>query len=395
MLVGLVGKPNVGKSSTFQAMTLAHAEVANYPFTTIDANVGVGHVRVPDPSTELGVDATPRTGFVRKGTRFVPVQIVDVAGLVPGAHEGKGMGNKFLSDLARADALLHVVDATGATDAEGNPGNPGDHDPLEDVAFLPYEIEAWMDGLLSDNWERVMRKAQQEGRKIEVILEERLNGLGITLPQIVTALRDSQMAGKKPIDWTDDARKRFIRELRRIAKPIIVLLNKADLVAGERLQELLDAIPDAMATSAQSELALRKGAEAGALSYVPGDTTFEILADLNDAQKQGLQAIQDKVLNKLNGTGVQKALETAVFEVLQRIPAFPVADESKWTDKEGRVLPDCFLISPGTQAQQLAYMVHTDLGDHFVRAIDGRTKRALGKDHVVEAGQVLCIKANS
>src|SRR5688500_15055948 len=105
MKVGLVGKPNVGKSTLFAAATLAEAAIGNYPFTTIEPNVGVGHVRVPDPGAELGVASTPRTGKVVGATRLVPVELVDVAGLVPGAHQGRGLGHKVRSDLLRHHRL--------------------------------------------------------------------------------------------------------------------------------------------------------------------------------------------------------------------------------------------------------------------------------------------------
>ncbi len=394
MKVGLVGKPNVGKSTFYAAATLAEADIGDYPFTTIDANRGVGYVRVTDPGEEFGVVATPRTGKVLGATRYVPVEIVDVAGLVPGASEGRGLGNRFLTDLARADVLVHVVDASGKTDAEGNPIT-GQHDPLEDVAFLRTEIEAWIAGILHDGWDRFLRRIQQEHRKLDVALAERLSGLGVTEPMAAKVLRDAGLAGTKPTEFPDDAIARLARATRTVCKPMLVALNKADKTDDATLERLEAAIEEpTVRVAAQAELALGKATQAGAITHQPGSATFAPAIELNPAQKQGLDYIQT-VLDRFGETGVHKALETAVFALLGRIPVFPVEDESKLTDKEGRVLPDCHLVVKGTTAKQLAYRVHTDLGDNFVRGIDCRTKRAIGADHALEAGDVVKIAANA
>jgi len=394
--LGLVGKPNVGKSTFFAAVTMAEAEIGNYPFTTIEANRGVAYVRVPDPGAELGVASTPRTGKVVGATRYVPVEVVDVAGLVPGAHEGRGLGNRFLGDLARADALLHVVDASGGTDEEGNPVDAGSHDPVADVRFLEAEVGAWIQGILEDGWTKLLRRVQQENRKLEAALAERLSGLGVTEAQALRALKDAGLSGVKASDLPPDATARLATAVRRMSKPLIVALNKADLASDAALARIEAAIDvPAVRCSAQAELALAKGAHAGALEYTEGEGDFAIRTEPSPAQRKGLEYIRERVLGRFGETGVHRVLEHAVFDLLDRIPVFPVEDEAHLTDKDGRVLPDCHLVPAGTTAKELAYRVHSDLGDHFVRGIDCRTKRAVGADHGLQAGDVIKIAANA
>ena len=141
MKVGLVGKPNAGKSTFFTSVTSAVAQIGDYPFTTIDKNVGIAHVRKQCPSKELGLIPNPNNSLSEDGIRYIPIEVIDVAGLVPGAHEGKGMGNKFLDDLRQADVLIHVVDSSGKTDLEGNAVDSAD--PLKEIIFLENELHHW------------------------------------------------------------------------------------------------------------------------------------------------------------------------------------------------------------------------------------------------------------
>ena len=138
MLIGIVGKPSCGKSTFFNAQTLANVEIANYPFTTIKPNHGTGYVRVDCVDREFNTKCNPRFGYCIESNRFVPVELLDVAGLVPGAHEGKGMGNQFLDDLNQADVLIHIIDVAGSTNEKGESVPALSYNPANDIKFLEH-----------------------------------------------------------------------------------------------------------------------------------------------------------------------------------------------------------------------------------------------------------------
>lgn len=396
MELGLVGKPNVGKSTFFAAATLAPVHIANYPFTTVEPNRGVAFVRRPCPHVELGKPCNPKNAPCQGGTRLIPVEMLDVAGLVPKAHEGRGLGNKFLDDLRQASALIHVIDATGGTDFEGNPLPPGTHDPLDDVRFLEDELAHWVASILSRNWEKEARRADLEEVPPEKVLLGRLTGLGLTEPQIHLALREAPLDAKMA-RWTGDDLVRLARSLLRRGKPMVLAANKSDLASPTALDRLSHvegyrAVP----TAAEYELALRRAAAAGLISYEPGASSFQIVdpGKLSPNQAKALDTIAG-FLQKRASTGVQPCLEEAVFKLLDLIVIYPVEDEHHWTDKSGNVLPDAFLVPRGSTALDVAFKVHTDLGNHFIRAIDGRTKRVVGRDHPVADGDILKIVAKA
>jgi len=389
-----VGKPNVGKSTFFSAMTMAPAEIANYPFTTVEANVGVGYVRGKCPHEEFEMVCNPNNSQCDSGTRLIPVELIDVAGLVPDAWQGKGLGNKFLDDLRQASALIHIVDASGGTLADGTPVKVGEHDPIEDVQFLEKEISYWFRSILQKDWKKLARQSGLDGMKIERLLHERFTGLAITEIQIIRAMRKAQM-DESPMKWSDEDLLTLCSEIRCEGKPMIIAANKCDRAPEENLEALkgLDGLT-VIPTSAEYELALRKAAKAGLIEYDYGAASFELVDDskLTEAQKKGLGQIAD-FLKEFGSTGVQKCLETAIFDLLNLIPIYPVEDEHKLTDKEGRILPDVHLMPKGSNAKDLAYKVHTDIGDNFIRAIDARTKRVVGQDYELKADDVITIVA--
>jgi hypothetical protein len=394
MQIGIVGKPNVGKSTFFGAATMAPVEIANYPFTTIEPNKGVGYVRAPCPCKGLGVTCTPHNSLCVNGTRMIPVELLDVAGLVPDAWQGKGLGNQFLDDLRQADALINVVDISGSTDIEGVPGEPGSHDPTEDILFLRTEIECWMREIIKNGFSKIARQARMQGSKPEAILHERLAGLNVTEQQVKDALREAPLPDD-PTQWDDESLLRLCKEIRKRSKPMIAAMNKAD-IAPEGNIEKVEAINDiCVVTMAETELALKRAAAAGLVEYVPGDPTFKVVEGkkLTDAQRKGLEYMKAN-MDKYGGTGVQKCLEDAAYKMLGLIAVYPVEDENKFTDHFGRVLPDAFLVPRGTTARDFAYKIHTDLGDKFIRAVNARTKRTVGADYELQDGDIIRIVAN-
>ncbi|PKK85236.1 MAG: redox-regulated ATPase YchF [Thermoplasmata archaeon HGW-Thermoplasmata-1] len=398
--IGIVGKPNVGKSTFFKAATHANAEIANYPFTTIHANVGVMYVRSKCPCRDFDVACNPNNSKCVDGTRFVAIEAIDVAGLVPNAHEGRGLGNKFLDDLRQAAALIHIIDASGSTDSEGNPCDTGSHDPMQDVRFLEEEIAYWMKDIISRGWERAARQMEIEGKKIDYALVDRLTGLGVTEAHVHKALRDTGLVSEKPTCWSDGDLFRLADSLRRVSKPMILALNKCDKAPVEMMQRLTALENDGyivLPVSAESELALKNASEHGMIDYVPGGGDFAVShsGDLNERQKNALDFIKTHVLQRYGSTGVQRCIEEAVFRLLDLIVVYPVEDDHHLTDKHNRVLPDAHLVPRGTTAKQFAYRIHTDLGDHFIRAVDARAKRIIGADHELRERDVVRIIANA
>lgn len=398
MQIGIVGKPNVGKSTFFNAATEAHAEVANYPFTTIDANHGVMYVRKPCPCKEFNFTCTPNNSKCYHGTRYVPIEAIDVAGLVPDAWKGKGLGNKFLDDLRQADALIHIVDGSGSTDEEGNPCGVGTYNPVNDVEFLEREITYWLHGLIKKSWEVIARQCELEAKKIDKMLAEKLTGLRIQEEHIHDAVRKLQLNGNKPSQWTDDELFQFAGYIRKISKPMLIAFNKSDIIP-DNLQKNIDIVKQkgyiALLTSAEAELALQNAMKKELIEYKSGDSDFSIIKgeELNDKQKKALEYIKTHVLHKYGSTGVQQCIKEAV-KMLNLIVVYPVEDDTHLTDKEGRILPDAYLVPLGSTAKDLAYKVHTDLGEHFIRAIDARTHRVIGAEHLLKDGDIIRVIAD-
>jgi ribosome-binding ATPase YchF (GTP1/OBG family) len=387
MLIGVVGKPNVGKSTFFKALTLADVLIANYPFATIKPNEGFGHVRVECIEKFFNVKCNPRFGYCEDGERFVPVKVIDVAGLVPGAHEGKGMGNQFLDDLNQANALIHVIDCAGTTNELGEPVPAGSYDPEKDILFLEEELDFWYLRILKDGWEKLFRRVLQEKQDIVKILSKQMSGLGVSERMVEEVFTALSLNKDELRTWTDDTLLQIAVGLRKKTKPMVIACNKVDISTGKANFERLKAKhPELIMIpcSAESELALKEASKHQVIKYLPGDKDFRILdeAKLNDKQKNALNFIKANVLDKFGSTGVQKMMNTAVFDLLKYMAIFP-GGIGKLQDKDGRTLPDCFLLPPSSTALDFAFFLHTDLGNGFIRAIDVKSKRTVGKDFLL------------
>ena len=424
--IGLVGKPNVGKSTFFSAATLAQVDIANYPFCTIDPNVGVAFVeaRLACPCRDLreklegegrlepageddprqGSLCEPRTGSCVGHLRSVPVALVDVAGLVPGASEGRGRGNAFLADLANCDVLIQVVDASGSTDLEGQfNGASSDTETAvksvrAEIEFLEHELDAWIGGLLEDGWNRGVRRVQAEGEKgLTSFVHERLSGLGATPVKVAQAMfefNQRHTSEAQPWDWDAGSLHLLGECMRKQLFPIVYAANKMDIAPSG----VLDAFADRtmVACMADMELALRRAASSGLIDYQSGQSSFTVHpgASLNEAQQKALSHMNQR-LEQAGGTGLARLMDEVLFDQLDHIVVYPVQDESHWVDGDGRVLPDAFVVPSGLHAKALAGRVHTDLEAGFIRGVDGRTRRVVGADHELSDGDVLKIHAKS
>ena len=388
MLIGLVGKPSVGKSTFFKAATLAEVEIASYPFTTIKPNHGIGYVKVECIDKEFNTQCKPNHGFCINHQRFVPVELMDVAGLVPGASEGKGLGNQFLDDLRQADAFIHIVDISGTTDVEGKLTK--DYNPCEDINFLEKELDTWYYQILLKAWKSFARKAESEDSNFAGSVAKQFSGLKINEDQVKDVLLNLDFK-EKPSKWDGKQLMKFSSALRKTTKPMIIAANKIDTEkAKDNYEKMKKEFPDLIIvpSSAEAELALREAAKKELIDYIPGERIFEIKKELNEGQKQALKKIKKNVLGVYGETGIQEILNKVVFDLLKYIAIFPVST-NKLKDSKGNILPDCFLLPKNSTALNLAYFLHTDIGDNFIKAIDIRTKKALGKNYVLKNRDVL------
>ena len=393
MLIGLLGKPSVGKSTFFKAATLAEVEIASYPFTTIKPNHGIGYVKVDCIDKEFNVQCQPNHGFCINHNRFVPVELMDVAGLVPGASQGKGLGNKFLDDLRGADVFIHIIDTLGTTNAEGKPVSDENYNVSNDINFLEDELNKWFYNIFLKVWKTFARKAEMENVEFSEAVAKQFSGLKVNEEHVKNVLRGLNLP-EKPSSWSEKEIIGFASELRKQSKPMIIAANKVDIKKGrENYESLKNQFPDLIIIpcSADSELALREAAKFDLIDYIPGEKEFKIKpnAKLSEKQKQALEKIKKDVLDVFGSTGIQKILDSAVFDLLKYVTIYSVNNANKLTDSKGNILPDCFLLPEGSTALDFAYFLHTDFGNNFIKAIDARTKRTLGKDYQIKHRDVL------
>jgi len=393
MLLGLIGKANVGKSTFFNAATDLSVRSGNYPFTTLAPNVGITYARIGCVCREFGIQDNPKSSLCIDGTRYIPVKLLDIAGLIPGASKGKGLGNRFLDDARQADALIHVVDAAGSTDAEGRPVVPGTGDPIYDVQFVEEELDQWLASILQRDWTNLVREMSNQSTKLEHVIATRLSGLSIKESEIASTIAELGLTQTRASNWSDNDILRFCKKLREKSKPIVIAANKADLHSAQHnIHKVKNVRENVVPCSSELELLLRHATKKKKIEYLPGDSHFRIkeAALLNEQQKKAL----DKTsifLSKYGSTGIQEIINLTVFNLLKLIVVYPVEDEMKLTDKRGNVLPDAHLLPAMSTPRDLAEKIHTDLGKGFLYAIDVRSKMRLGADYKLQNNDVIKI----
>ncbi|MCS7093997.1 MAG: YchF-related putative GTPase [Candidatus Aenigmarchaeota archaeon] len=374
--IGLIGKPNAGKSSFLKAATMLDVKIAPIPFTTLKPNVAIAYVTKQCVESFFNVKCNPKTGACENGTRYIPIKLIDLPGIVPKAHEGRGLGLKFLDEARKCEALIHVVDFSGMTDEEGKPSI--DHNPENDIKFVEEEINAWFKEIISRGLEK-LKKNFQRATKEEIVstLEKQLSGLEVKKQEIEMVLEE---VGIEDLD-------KFSRRLRELSKPIVIVANKIDLESSRKNFEKLKNKYHLIPASAEAEIALRLAKEKKLIKYE--NEKIEILGELNQKQKDAIDRIRRDVIEKFGSTGIQKALNYTVFDVLKYITVYPVADRNRLSDSDGRILPDAFLVKNGTKLKEFAFIIHTEIGSKFITGIDVKTKKSLSADYILKDNDVI------
>jgi hypothetical protein len=319
--------------------------------------------------------------------------LIDVAGLVPGAHAGKGLGNKFLDDARQADVLIHVIDASASTDNNGRPVRAGTGDPAFDIQFVEEEFDLWLESIIGRDWSKVAREAESQGQKLDQLLAKRLSGLAISEQVITHAIQASGLSLKKPVTWSHNDVLLFCKTLRTRAKPFVIAANKADLPsADDNINKVRSGGLELIPCASEAEALLRKASKKGILHYLPGDASFDVKPEaMLNAQQQKALDIVKMFMQKYGSTGVQEVINIACFKLLRMVAVYPVEDEFKLTDKKGNILPDVWLLPEGSTAKALAEAIHADLAKGFLYAVDARTKQRISANHQLKSGDVIKI----
>ena len=384
MLIGIVGAPNKGKSTFFSAITAIEVDMADYPFTTIKPNIGVTYFTKLCPEKELGIKCKPKNSTCINGIRHIPITIVDVAGLVPGASLGKGMGNQFLNDLSAADALIHVVDISGKTDEFGNPTQ--NFDSYTEISMVRNELSTWLFEIIKKHLPSLSKRSDGISA-----LTEMLSNLKATEQQVKTAAEQANLT-LSYISWEDIGIKKFSDSFIAINKPYIVVANKLDSSSELKVDELskkLNGIK-VIGCSSEIELAIRKAAKSNLIEYERSSNTIKIIGKVDDVQRTGIGYIE-KYLKKYNTTGVQEAINYVISDLLKMVVSYPVENENKYTDHFGNVLPDAIILNGGATALDLALHIHTDIAKKMLYAIDARSKNRVSKEYVLKDNDIIKI----
>jgi ribosome-binding ATPase YchF (GTP1/OBG family) len=396
--IGLIGKTNAGKTTFFNAATLLSAPISTYPFTTKKPNIGQANARTVCVCRELGVKDTPKNSTCIDGSRFIPVQLIDLPGLIKGSWEGKGLGTQFLSVASQADALIHITDASGSIDLNGKLTKPGMGNPVSDVYDIEEELVRWF----SKNIEKSLKKLKKHSKDATTasLLERDLAGFKVTRNHVLRALEPNGLVEKAPGKWNRDDVWNFAKSVRQISKPTLIIANKMDLSpADKNYQNLAKEFGQAfvLPASSDAELALRRAEQKGYVEYLPGEEVFRVKnkEKLTVDQREALTYVEQRVFSKWIQTGVQFAINTTVFKLLGMNTVYPVEDTEKLADGKGNVLPDVFLVPYDASVKDLAAEVHSDLARTMLYAIDARAKIRLPADYKLRDRDVVKIVATT
>ena len=389
--VGIIGKTNTGKTTLFNAATLLNAKISNFPFTTKTPNIGTAYVCDLCVCRELNVKDNPLNSTCIDGWRYVPLRLIDVPGLLKGAWKGRGLGNQFLSVIGQADALIHVVDASGSIDAEGNIASPGTGNPLQDALDIEMELDMWIAQIIERNREGIGRDSS-----LAEALAKSLCGIRADASHLSQALKRSGLEDVPFAKWNSSQTVKFAAFLLPLIKPTLIMANKMDILTSENnLGMLNDYYGHGLvaACSAEAELILRRAEKMGVVQYTPGQETFTVKenAALTPKQQGALEYIRTHVMGRYMRTGIQQALNTVVFRLLKTNMVYPVSDEAAFSDHHGNVLPDAYLMPDGSTPLDLARSVHSSLAENYSLAIDAKTGARLPKDYLLKHKDVVKI----
>ncbi|KAF2758878.1 GTP-binding protein-like protein [Pseudovirgaria hyperparasitica] len=402
-LIGLVGKPSSGKSTTLNSLTDASSKVGNFPFTTIDPQRAIGYLQIPCACAryDLSAHCRPNYGSCVDGRRSVPIELLDVAGLVPGAHEGRGLGNKFLDDLRHADALIHVVDVSGCTDEEGKATRG--YDPSNDIVWLRSEIVSWVLGNLMEKWGSIKRRHIAVKATAVETLQNQFSGYGSTSKIVARTL--DKLALKEPLqDWSNATVETVVNAFIDEKFPTVIALNKIDHPdADKNIAKIAKTQPPEtiVLCSAISEVFLRRLAKQGFVKYTEGsefvDTRDDLLEsgeddggglkEMDEKLKQRIENLKDMVLYRFGSTGVVQLL-TRAADLLGLVPVFPVRNVHSFgaaaSGGKEAVFRDCVLVGRGSTVGDVYRKVMGDAPMAYVETAGGQR---VAEDDVVVVGK--------
>ncbi len=397
--IGLIGKTNTGKTTFFNSATLSSAEISTYPFTTKKAETAKAHAITLCVHPEFNVVDNPNNSKCSNGWRYIPIEIIDLPGLIKDAWKGKGLGNQFLSIAAQSDVLLHVVDVSGSVDSSGKVSEVGTGDPISDYADIEEELMMWYHKILEGNRDKLSKLIKTTNDKIEA-LTDLYRGIGVNKNNIKETLKITGLEDKDFDNFDVKDTKQFASTLRKISKPTLIVANKIDIEGGDKtFDRLRERYTDniVVPASADSELSLRRAEQKGLIKYSPGSEQFDILKpqELNSKQQNALEFIKKDIMGEYMRTGVQFAINIAVFKLLKMNSVYPVANEDKLSDKKGRVLPDLILMKDGSTVTDLANEIHSDLQKGLLYAKDLRYNLRLPLDYQLRDRDVISLVSAS